>query len=218
MSQAARLSWVLALNVSLIAGLVVAGLAAHSLSVLAAAGDTAADASAIGLGLLAVWLRDHRGSASAPTYVAGLNASLLLILSIAICVEAVDRLISDSPAVRGLPTLIASSAALLVMLACAAILGRGAATEDLHMRSVLLYTLADALSAAGVAVVAAIILATGRWYWLDSVSAIVISVVIAVGAVHLLSQVVSALRHGKPLVFDDDWLGAGDRVARSRCL
>lgn len=69
--ETVRLSWGLALNVSLIARLVVAGLTAHSLGVLAAAGDTAADASAIGLRLLAVWLRDHRGKATAPTYVAG---------------------------------------------------------------------------------------------------------------------------------------------------
>lgn len=80
-----------------------------------------------------------------------------------ICVEAVDRLMSASPEVPGLPTLIASVASLLVMLGCAVILGRGAATEDRHMRSVLLDTLADALSAAGVAVVGAIILATGWW-------------------------------------------------------
>ena len=204
MSQAARLGWVLALNVSLIAGLVVAGLVAHSLGVLAAAGDTAADASAIGLGLLAIWLRDHHGKAFAPTYVAGLNASLLLILSVVISVEAIDRLITANPAVRGLPTLVASAAALVVMLVCAVILGRGATTEDLHMRSVLLDTLADDFSAAGVAVVGAIILVTGRWFWLDSVAAIILGAVIIVGAIHLVVQVASALRHGEPLALHDD--------------
>lgn len=203
-SQPARLSWVLARNLFLIIGLVVTGLAAGSLGVLAAAGDTAADASAIALGLLAVHLRDRHDMAQAPTHVAGLNASLLLIVVIYVGVEAVHRLTTGSPPVHGLPALIASAVAMLVMLVCAAILGRTAADEDLHMRSVLLDTLADALAAAGVAVVGTFILVTGRLFWLDSVVAILIGAVIAAGSVRLLGQVVSALRHGEPINIDDD--------------
>jgi cation diffusion facilitator family transporter len=202
-SQTARLSWVLLLNVLLIGGLVVAGLAADSLGVLAAAADTAADSTAIGLGLLAIWLRDRHGKPSAPTYVAGVNALLLLTSSVVICAEAIDRLVTASPEVRGLPTLIAAAVALSVLVVCGVILGRGAAGEDLHMRSVLLDTLADAVSAAGVAVVGAIILLTGRWFWLDSVVAIAIGVVVIGGAVHLLVEVASTLRQDKPLSFDE---------------
>jgi len=105
--------------------------------VLAAAGDTAADASAIAAGRLAVHLRDRHDKAQAPTCVAGLNASLLLIVAIYVGVEAVHRLTTGSPPVHHLPTLIASGVAMLVTLQCAAILGRSAADEDLHMRAVL---------------------------------------------------------------------------------
>jgi cobalt-zinc-cadmium efflux system protein len=198
------LSWVLALNLFLIIGLVVTGLAAGSLGVLAAAGDTAADASAITLGLLAVHLRNRRDKAQAPTYVAGLNASLLLIVVIYVSVEAVHRLTTGSPPVHGLPTLIASAVAMLVMLGCAAILGRTAADEDLNMHSVLLDTLADALAAAGVAVVGTFILVTGRLFWLDSLVAMLIGAVIGVGSVRLLGEVVSALRHGEPMSIAGD--------------
>jgi cobalt-zinc-cadmium efflux system protein len=203
-SQSVRLSWVLALNLALIVGLVIAGLAAGSLGVLATAADTAADASAMVLGLIAIHFRDRHGKVNAPTYVAGVNASLLLIVVISVVVEAVQRLIEGGHRVQGLPTLIASAAAMVVMLICAAILGRGAASEDLHMRSVLLDTLADALAAAGVAIVGAVILITGRFFWLDSVVAIIISSVIAVGALRLLGDVVTALRTGALLEITDD--------------
>ncbi|MUL79739.1 cation transporter [Mycolicibacterium sp. CBMA 226] len=204
MSQSARLRWVLALNLSLIAGLVVAGLAAGSLGVLAAAGDTAADASGITLGLIAIYVRDRHGKINAPTYIAGVNASLLLLVALGVAVEAIQRLVTGGAHVEGIPTLLASVVAMIVMLSCAAVLGRDAAAEDLHMRSVLLDTLADALAAAGVAVTGAIISITGSHFWLDSVVAIAISALIAVGACRLLIDVAAALRTGTPLELDDD--------------
>lgn len=195
-SQSVRLSWVLALNLALIAGLIIAGIAARSLGVLAAAGDTAADSSAIALGLAAIHLRDRYGRAAAPTYIAGINATLLLLIVTAVIVAAIQRLTKSDTTVHGLPALIAAGVAMIVMLASAFILGRGAAHEDLHMRSVLLDTLADALAAAGVAVVGGVILITGHYYWLDPVIAIIISTIIAANAGLLLRDVISALRHG----------------------
>lgn len=194
-SQSVRLSWVLALNLALIAGLVIAGMAARSLGVLAAAGDTAVDCSAIVLGLAAIHLRDRHGKAAAPTYIAGVNAALLLLIVTVVIVTAIQRLTKAGMVVHGLPVLIASLVAMIVMLASAALLGRDAAREDLHMRSVLLDTLADALAAAGVAIVGTIIMITGRYYWLDPAVAIIISTIIAASAGRLLRDVVTALRH-----------------------
>jgi Co/Zn/Cd efflux system component len=57
MSRVKRLTVVLLLNLSLITALVIVGLAAHSLAVLAAGADYLADASAIGVSLLAIWAR-----------------------------------------------------------------------------------------------------------------------------------------------------------------
>lgn len=59
MSQRSRLGIVLGLNVSLVAALVIVGLAAHSVGVIAAAGDTVADPVALVLGLTAVTVRDR---------------------------------------------------------------------------------------------------------------------------------------------------------------
>jgi cobalt-zinc-cadmium efflux system protein len=204
MSQSARLQWVLVLNLALVAGMVVAGLMAGSLGVLAAAGDSAADASGIALGLIAIHFRDTHGKVNAPTYIAAVNATLLLIVAITVAVEAIQRLATSGAHVEGVPTLLASVVAVIVMLISAAILGRSAATEDLHMRSVLLDTLADALAAAGVAITGAIISITGRFFWLDSVVAIIISAVIAIGAARLLVEAANALRHGTPLELSED--------------
>ena len=51
-----RLTVVLLLNLGLITALAMVGLAAHSLAVLAAGADYLADAGAIGVSLLAIWL------------------------------------------------------------------------------------------------------------------------------------------------------------------
>lgn len=206
-SQRRRISIVLALNAALIVGLVVAGLAANSVSLLAAAGDTVGDCVGLVLGLIAIALRDRdpdHPHAQRPIAVAALvNATLLLLVTIGVGVESVLRLAEGSPEVDGLPVVIASVVTVVVMLAGAAVLGLSAAREDLHMRSVLIDAFADAAAAAGVAIAGAVILVTGGWFWLDPVLALVISAVVAVAAVRLGVKAVSALR-GRVVDFDDD--------------
>src|SRR5690348_15884988 len=131
MSQRRRLTYVLALNLAMIAGLVVVGITAHSLSVLAAGGDYVADSLAIILGLLAVYLRDRHGNSQATTYVALLNGLLLLGVTVVVGVQAVWRLARGNPEVHGLPVLIVAASATAVMLLGALILGREAGQEDL---------------------------------------------------------------------------------------
>ncbi len=168
-SQRRRLSCVLGLNLLMIAGLVINGVSAHSLGVLAAAGDFAADSVGLILGLLAVALRDRPSRVAnrplqATTVVALINGAALLAVSVLVIAESVNRLRHGTPEVQGLPVLIISVISTLVMLAGAAILGFGSGDEDLHMRSVLLDTLADGAAAAAVAVAGAIIAVTHRFF------------------------------------------------------
>lgn len=201
------MSTVLGLNAALIVGLVVVGLLAHSVSVLAAAGDTITDCFALVLGLIAITLRDRdpgHPHAQRPVAIAALvNGTLLLVVTVVIVVEAVSRLLSGSPAVQGLPVVVIGLVTLVVMSAGAFILGRGALSEDLHMRSVLLDALADAATAAAVAVAGAIIMFSNGLYWLDPALALMVSALIAVAAIHLIIQAIAALR-GKNVDFDDD--------------
>ena len=172
---------------------------------LAAGGDYVADSTAIGLGILAVTIRDRVGEHSkATTVVAGINAGALLAVSIIVFVAGIRRLVDGTPDVQGLPVLIVSAIATAVMLVGVFVLGTGAGGEDLHMRSVLLDTISDAVASAAVAVSGAIIYLTGRFFWLDSALSVAISVIIAAGAARLLRDVVLSLRTGTPLDLDDD--------------
>lgn len=190
MTQARRLTVVLALNLSMIVGLVVVGLSSNSLGVLAAGGDYIADSTAIGLGLFAIYLRDRSpGKSRATTIVAAINASFLLAVTIIVGIEAVRRLVGHSPEIHGLPVLIVSSIAALVMVIGAVILDGDDSDDDLHLRSVILDTVADAVSAGAVAIVGLLILIVRGLYWLDSAAALVIGAVIACHALRLLHDI-----------------------------
>jgi cobalt-zinc-cadmium efflux system protein len=205
-SQQKRLGIVLALNLSLIAALVIVGLAAHSVGAIAAAGDTAADCVALVLGLIAISVRDrssHPRRLLAISVVALINGGALLVVAALIVVEAVRRLMSGVPEVHGLPVLIVSAVTMAVLLAGVWVLGDSAVNEDLHMRSVLLDTLADAAAAGVLAAAGAVIVLTGRFFWLDPVLAFVIAVVVALPASTLCVKAVAAIR-GKAVDFTDD--------------
>jgi cobalt-zinc-cadmium efflux system protein len=204
-SQRRRLTILLALNAAMIVGLVVVGFLAHSLGVLAAGGDYVADSAAILLGIIAVGVRERVGRHSkAPTYVAALNATALLVVTALVLTEAVRRLLYGTPVINGLPVLVVSAIATAVMVAGVFVLGPRAGGEDLHMRSVLLDTVSDALASGAVAISGAVLYVTGRYYWLDSLLSLAIAVVVAVGAVRLLVAVVVALRQGTDLDIDHD--------------
>jgi cation diffusion facilitator family transporter len=204
-SRTWRLTIVLALNLSLVTALVIVGLAAHSLAVLAAGVDYLADAAAIGVSLFAIRLASRPPSRARPdgypnatNIAAVVNAGWLLVLNIAITVAAIQRLAAGTRRVEGLPVLIVSGIAASVMLAGALVL-RGDPVqedggEDLNVKAVLLDTAADAAAAGGVAASGAIILGADGWYWLDPATALTISMIIAYQAQKLARKAVSAIR------------------------
>lgn len=205
MSRTWRLTIVLALNLSLVTALVIVGLAAHSLAVLAAGVDYLADAAAIGVSLFAIRLASRPPSSARPdgypnatNIAAVVNAGWLLVLNIAITVAAIQRLAAGTRRVEGLPVLIVSGIAASVMLAGALVLRGDPAQddggEDLNVKAVLLDTAADAAAAGGVAASGAIILGADGWYWLDPATALTIAMIIAYQAQSLARKAVSAIR------------------------
>lgn len=199
-SQKRRIGAVLGLNIALIAGLVIVGITAHSLGVLAAGGDFIADSAALALGLVAITVREKVGAHSnATTVVAGVNATVLAAVTVFVAIAAIRRLTGATPHVVGLPVVIVSVIAAIAMVVGALILGRSAGGEDLHMRSVLLDTISDAVAAGAVAIGGAVILIAGGLYWIDSVLALAISAIIGFAALQLIKDVIVALRHGGPL-------------------
>jgi len=205
-SRTQRLIVVLVLNLGLVVGLVAVGVTAHSIAVLAEGGDYLLDAAGVAVALLAIWLAARPATRARPdgypnaTNAAALiNAGWLLILELLVAGAALDRLVTRRVPVDGLPVLVMSGVAAVAMLAGALILRADEDDEeggerDLSVSAVLLDTVADAAAAAGVAVVGAIILATGGWYWLDPAVALTIAVVVAYHALALIRKVLGRLR------------------------
>ncbi len=184
MTQQKRLGLVLGLNLVMIAGLVIVGLASHSLGVLAAGGDYAADSLAILLGIIAIQISKHpRGHPHATTYVAFINALALLVVTLVVIVEGIHRLTTHTIQIEGLSVMVVSVIATVFMVIGAFILGKDAGKEDLHMRSVMLDTISDGVSSAAVATSGGIIFLTGKFYWLDSAIAVLIGLVIGYGII-----------------------------------
>ncbi len=210
MSRTQRLFVVLVLNLTLVASLITVGVAAHSLAVLAEGGDYLLDAAGVAVALVAIRLAARPASRARPegypnaTSLAALvNAGWLLVLELLVASAAVDRLITGTPQVDGLPVLVVSGIAAVVMTLGALVLrgdrddgeGEGEAEErDLSVAAILLDTVADAAAAAGVAAAGGIILITGGWYWLDPAVALAIAVVVAYHAVALIRKVLGRLR------------------------
>jgi cobalt-zinc-cadmium efflux system protein len=206
MTRSQRLLTVLALNLALVAGLIAAGVVAGSLAVLAAGGDYLMDAAAVGIALLAARRaarprkRPGRSGRVDPVSAAALiNAGWLLVLELLVAAAAVTRLAAGTPRVAGLPVVVASGLAAVVMTAGALILRGdesdpgGDGDRDVSVAAVLLDTVADAAAAAGTAVTGGIILATG-WYWLDPAVALVIALIVAGHAAALIRKVLARLR------------------------
>jgi cobalt-zinc-cadmium efflux system protein len=200
-SRKQRLVVVLVLNFALVVGLVIVGVTAHSLAVLAEGGDYLLDAAGVGVALLAISLSAcpagrgrPEGRPNATSIAALVNGGWLLAFELLVAGAAVDRLIAGTPQVAGLPVLVVSGTAAVVMTGGALVLrgdeGDGEAGErDLSVAAVLLDTIADAAAAAGVAATGGIILATGGWYWLDPAVALAIAVIVAYHAVALIWKV-----------------------------
>jgi cobalt-zinc-cadmium efflux system protein len=207
-SRMRRLGVVLVLNLALVTALVIAGVTAHSLAVLAAGSDYLLDAAGVGVAMLAIRLSARPARAGrlarqpdATSVAALVNCGWLLVLELLVAGAAAARLITGTPAVDGLPVLLVSGIAALVMAAGALVLrgdpddDQGEVGErDMSVAAVLLDTIADAAAAAGVAAAGAIILATGGWYWLDPAVALVVAMVVAFHALALLRKVLARIR------------------------
>jgi cobalt-zinc-cadmium efflux system protein len=191
-----KLAIVLAVNVSMILALLLVGLLAHSLGVLAAGADYLGDALGTGLVLAAVMTRNRmRGQGRTTSLAALANSSFLLVVTLGIAAEAVHRLLQGAPAVHGAAVVIVSVIAAIAMIGCAVVLGDP--EGDLGVESVVLDSLADAAAATGVAVTGAVMLIADGVYWLDSAVALVIAVVVGYHAVRLIRRALADLSTGR---------------------
>lgn len=200
-----RLWTVLWLNVALLGLLVLVGVRAGSLGLLAAAGDYIADIGAIALALFAIWLKSSHAAdgryTRAPVYAALVNVVLLLVVVVAVLIEALHRLMTKSFEMQPTPVIWTAVIAAAFMTLGAFILGGDMDAADdtsadrLNMRAVLLDTIADAVSAGAVAMCGIIMLITGGFGWLDPVVAAVIALVVGFHAIELARDVARTIKN-----------------------
>ena len=180
----------IALNVALVAAQIGVGAWAHSTALLADAVHNLGDV----MGLAFAWLAsvlERRQPTARRTYGWGrgsilaalANASVLLVGTGAIIVEAAQRLFHPAP-VAGGAVMVVAAAGILINGAVALMFMRGR-HSDLNIRGAFLHMAGDAGVSAGVLVAAWLITLTGA-LWLDPVASLAISAVILAGSWGLL--------------------------------
>ena len=190
---------------------IVGGLLTDSLALLADAGHMLSDSFSLFLALGAVALaarpataRRTYGYKRAEILAALINGTLLVVVSIWIIVEAINR-IGDPPEVLGGWMLVVAVAGLAINLVAAWILSRSAG-ESLNVKAALRHVLADVAGSIGVILAAVIILITG-WELADPIVSIVISILIAGSAWTILRDSVDVLLEAAPPGLDTEKIG-----------
>jgi cobalt-zinc-cadmium efflux system protein len=172
--HAGRLRLAFFLTLTFLVVQVVTGLVTGSLALLSDAGHMATDALGVGMALAAINVASRELRARHRTFglyrleilAALANAVVLFGVAAYVVVEAVRRL-DDPPEIASLPVLVVGVLGLAVNVAACGVLRRGAA-ESLNVRGAYLEVVADALGSIGV-IVAAIVMGTTGWGWVDPV-------------------------------------------------
>ncbi|MCC6349616.1 MAG: cation transporter [Candidatus Eisenbacteria bacterium] len=180
------------LNLAFVLIEVIAGLAAHSLALLADAGHNLSDVLGLGLAWGAAEMSRRKptprrtyGLRRSTILAALANAVLLLVAIGAIGWEAVQRLLQPHP-VEGLTVAIVAGAGVAVNGVTAMLFMRGRA-DDLNVRGAFLHMIADAAVSAAV-VLAGLGMRWTGWTWLDPLTSLAVAAVILVGTWGLLRE------------------------------
>jgi cobalt-zinc-cadmium efflux system protein len=184
-----------------IAVLVVAGVRAHSLALLSEAAHNLSDLLALVLSLVAVRLQARPASATktygwqrAGVLAALVNAGSLVVFSLIIFYEAVERLLRPEP-VQATLMIWAAAAGVVINGVISLLLYRTGG--DVNIRSALLHEVGDTLSTAAVIVGGWIILKTGHW-WVDPVLSFGIGALILWSSVGIVRETLNILLEGTP--------------------
>ena len=178
------------------------GFAADSLALIADAGHNLGDV----LGLLIAWggaALATRGATERHTYGLGRatimaalsNATLLLVAVGAIAWEAVGRF-SDPQPVEAMTVSVVAAIGVIINVGTALLFHSGR-HHDLNQRGAYLHMMADAAVSVGVVIAGLIILYTDL-FWIDPLSSLLISAVIAYSTWSLLSESLSLAMDGVP--------------------
>ena len=199
--QGGTLRKALALTCVILAVELAGGVISHSLALLSDAGHVFTDVFALGLAWFAVEQarrpadrRRSYGYQRVSILAALVNSVALIVIVIAIAIEAVRRLANPEP-VQGVVVIVAA----LVGIAINAyvVLGLRGHGRNLNLRAALLHVTGDIGASAGVVVAGAVILLTG-WLYIDPILSLGIAALIAFGAWRIVRETVNLLLEGTP--------------------
>jgi cobalt-zinc-cadmium efflux system protein len=181
------------------------GLLSHSLALLSDAGHVLTDVFALGLAWFAVEQsrrpadqRRSYGYQRVGILAALLNSVTLVVIVIAIAVEAVRRLISPEPVQGGV---VIATALAAIAINTFVILSLRTGGRNLNLRAALLHVTGDVAASAAVVIGGVVILLTG-WLYIDPLLSLAIAALIAFGAWRIVREAVNLLMEGTPPEID----------------
>src|SRR5438132_10900896 len=190
----ATLKRALALTCIVLAVEFAGGLASHSLALLSDAGHVLTDVFALGLAWFAVEQgkrpadrKRSYGYQRVSILAALVNSVVLIVIVIAIAIEAVNRLANPVP-VQG--ALVVITALVAIAINAFVVVGLICHGKSLNMRAALLHVTGDIGASVGVVVAGAVILVTG-WLYIDPILSLGIAALIAFGAWRIVRETVN---------------------------
>lgn len=205
-ARTTRLKVALGLTFAYMLAEAIGGWLTNSLALIADAGHMLTDVAALTLTLSAIWF-GSRAATSRKTYgfyrleilAAFINGIALVLLSVWIVVEAVERWNSPQE-VAGLQMSFIAAGGLIVNIIAARLL-HADHKHDLNMRGAFLHVMGDLLGSVMAMIAGVLILAFG-WIWADAAGSVLISLIIVVSAWRLILDSVNVLLEGTPSHID----------------
>jgi len=186
------------------------GLWTGSLALLSDSGHMLSDALALGLAAIAAWLarrpvghRHSYGWARAEVIGASVNSFLMLVIIVALVVEAVARLLDPRP-IAALGMMAIALVGMAVNALVISIMSRGEMT--LNARAALLHVIGDLVSSFAALVAGTVIYFTG-WLPIDPILSLVIAGLILISTIRLLRDTLHVLMEGVPPALELQLIG-----------
>ncbi len=206
-ARSTRLSIALAMNLALVAGELIAGLAAHATALVADAGHNLTDVVGLGAALLAIgWANKPRsdartfGNHRATILAALFNAVTLALITASIIGLSIERIMH--PELVGGPLLAAIAGVALVVNGVAALVLRDP-RGDLNMRAAMTHMASDGLAAGFALAAGIVIMVAGHQADLaDPAASLAVSLAIVFQAQRLVRASVEVLLESTPTDVD----------------
>ncbi len=201
-SNRRRLTVVLLLTVAYMVAEVIGGFMTNSLALLSDAGHMLTDVGALALAIFAlsfasrpVTVKKTYGYYRMEILAALANGVALIVISLLICYEAVQRM-KAPPAVRGFEMMLIALGGLLVNTVSAFAL-HSASEHNLNIRGAFLHVVGDALGSVA-AVAAGVLIWQWGWVLADPIISVAVCLLIVFGSWQLIRESVNILLEGTP--------------------